>query len=76
MGTLVAFQPTRKSILREARREMARMYRLSAGGQDPIPSEASRELFALGLVEEVEWQDWETYCLTILEGIYEDPSRK
>jgi hypothetical protein len=62
MGTLVSFQPTKSSILRGARREMERIYRLSGGGQDPILSDESRELFDLGLVEEVSWQDWETYC--------------
>lgn len=72
MGTLVAFQLTRRSILRQARREMERMYRLSGGGQDPIPSDESRALFELGLVEEVDWQDWEGYCRSILNKIYED----
>jgi hypothetical protein len=69
MGALVMFQPTTRSILRQARREMARMYRLSGGGQDPLPSDASREAFALGLLEEVAWQDWETYCRDLLNRI-------
>jgi len=70
MGTLVRFQPTQRSILRQARREMARMYRLSCGGKDPVPSDESRECFAQGLVEEVAWQDWETYCRRLLHRIY------
>ena len=71
MGTLIDFHPTTKSMLREARREIDRMYRLSAGGQDPIPSNESRELFELGWLEEVEWLDWESYCLSIINEIYE-----
>ncbi len=70
MGTVIAFQPTRRSILRAAQREIERMYQLSAGGQDPIPGEASRELFDLGLIDEVEWQDWEKYCQILLNRIF------
>jgi len=76
MGTLLDFHPTRKSILRQARREMERMYQLSAGGQDPIPSNESRELFELGLVEEVEWQDWETYCTAIFSRILQEQGKE
>lgn len=38
MGDLVPLRLTRNKILREARREINRMYRLSHGGQDPIPN--------------------------------------
>jgi hypothetical protein len=71
MGTLLDFRPTRKSILRAGRREMERMYRLSAGGQDPLPGSESRELFDLGLIDEVGWQDWETYCKDLLNGMFD-----
>ena len=69
MGKVVQFRITRKGILREARRELEKIYRLSAGGQDPIASSESRELFELGLVEEVEWLDWPTYCASVLNRI-------
>jgi len=75
MGTLIDFHPTMKSLLRQARREMERMYRLSAGGQDPIPSNESRELFEMGWVEEVAWQDWATYCTAILDKILKGQKR-
>jgi hypothetical protein len=71
MGTLIDFHPTKRSILRAAKREMEGMFRMSAGGRDPIPSSESRVLFEMGLVEEVKWQDWETYCLSVLNRIFE-----
>jgi hypothetical protein len=66
MGDVVPLRSTRKKVRRDAVREINRMYRLSHGGEDPIASEASRELFELGLVDEVKWQDWQTYCRTML----------
>ncbi len=72
MGKLVKFAPTKKSILRQARREIERMYKASCGGQDPITRCESRELFELGLLDEVEWQDWATYCRRVLNRIFED----
>ncbi len=71
MGEVVQFRITRKAILREARREVERMYRLTAGGQDPIASSESRELFELGLVEEVAWLDWPTYCASVMNRVSE-----
>lgn len=71
MGEVVQFRITRKAVLREARRELERMYRFSAGGQDPIASSESRELFELGLVEEVEWLTWAFYCTGVLNRIFE-----
>ncbi len=70
MGDLVAFRLTEKSIYRAARREVERMYQMTAGGVDPLPSSESRELFELGLVEEVQWVDWETYCTGVLNRIF------
>jgi len=74
MGDVVPLRLTRKKVLRDAVREINRMYRLSHGGEDPIASEASRELFELGLVEEVKWEDWQTYCRTILSRVPDDPA--
>ncbi|MFZ0050756.1 MAG: hypothetical protein WAK96_03205 [Desulfobaccales bacterium] len=74
MGDLVPLRLTRKKILQEAPREINRMCQLSHGGDDPIPGEASRELFDLGAVDEVKWQDWRTYCLTVLNSLPDDPA--
>jgi len=74
LGDLVPLRLTKKKALRDAVREINRMYRLSHGGEDPIASEASRELFELGLVEEVKWQDWQTYCRTMLSRVPDDPA--
>ena len=71
MGNLVAFRLTEKSIHRAAKREMERMYQMTGGGVDPIASTESRELFELGLVEEVTWLDWETYCTGVINRIFE-----
>jgi hypothetical protein len=71
MGDLVALRLTRKAIYRAARLEVERMYRMTGGGVDPIPSSESRELFDLGWVEEVKWLDWETYCAGVLNRIFE-----
>ncbi|MBI4796423.1 MAG: hypothetical protein HY790_11425 [Deltaproteobacteria bacterium] len=71
MGDLVEFRLTEKSIYRAAKREVERMYQMTGGGVDPVPSSESRELFELGLVEEVKWVDWETYCTGVLNRIYE-----
>lgn len=71
MGDLVPFRLTKKAIYRAARLEMERMYRMTGGGVDPIPSSESRELFDLGLVEEVIWVGWETYCTNILNRIFD-----
>jgi hypothetical protein len=72
MGDLVEFRLTKKAIYRAARREVERMYQVTGGGVDPIISSESRELFELGLVEEVNWLDWETYCTDVLNRIYDD----
>ncbi len=73
MGNLIPLRLTKKKILRDALREVNRMYRLSHGGEDPIASDAHRELFEQGLVEEVKWQDFQTYCLTVLNRVPDEP---
>jgi hypothetical protein len=47
-------------------KEINQMYRLSAGGSDPIIDEASRWAFERGEIEEVMWKDWESYCAMML----------
>jgi hypothetical protein len=71
MGDLVEFRLTRKAVYRAARRELERMYQLTYGGDDPIASDESRELFEQGLVEEVDWLDWETYCATVMNRVFD-----
>jgi hypothetical protein len=72
MGKLLKFRRTEKAILRLAKREMEKMYQLSGGGQDPIPSDESRELFEIGWVDEVKWLDWPTYCTRLLNRLFEE----
>ncbi len=71
MGDLVEFRLTKRAIYRAAQREVARMYQLTYGGDDPIASDESRELFELGLVEEVKWVNWETYCASVINRIFD-----
>lgn len=71
MGDLVEFRLTKKSIHRAAQREVERMYQVTGGGVDPVASSESRELFDMGLVEEVQWLDWETYCTGVINRIFE-----
>lgn len=66
MGTVTDFRLTKKAIYRAAAKEINQMYRLSAGGRDPIIDDASRWAFERGEIEEVRWRDWETYCAMIL----------
>jgi hypothetical protein len=73
MGDLVELRLTKKAIYRAARREVVRMYQMSGGGVDPIASTESRELFEMGMVDEVEWLSWETYCAGILNRIEGEP---
>ncbi len=69
MGEVVALRVTKRKVLRDAMREIQRMYALSHGGEDPIASDSSRELFEMGLLDEVEWQDWATYCASKLNNL-------
>ncbi len=71
MGDLVQFRLTKKAVYRAARREMERMYQMTGGGVDPIASSESLELFEMGIVEEVKWLDWDTYCLSIINRIFD-----
>ena len=38
---------------------------------DRTASSESRKLFEQGLVEEVEWLGWETYCNSVVDRIFE-----
>jgi hypothetical protein len=66
MGTVTDFRLTKKAIYRAAVKEMNKMYRLSAGGSDPIIDDASRWAFERGEIDEVRWGDWATYCAMVL----------
>ena len=69
MGEVIELRLTRKAIYRAAIKEMERIYKLSAGGADPIIDEASREMFERGEIDEVRWRDWNTYCTIVLHKI-------
>ncbi len=65
MGKVIEFHPTRKAIYRAAVKEMNEMYRLSAGGSDPIIGYETHEMFERGEIDEVRWIDWTTFCMMI-----------
>ncbi|MGQ9689416.1 MAG: hypothetical protein ACUVXF_11620 [Desulfobaccales bacterium] len=69
MGDIIELRLTKKAIYRAAIKEVERLYRLSAGGADPIIDEASREMFERGEIDEVRWRDWNTYCAIVLHKI-------
>jgi hypothetical protein len=69
MGKVIEFRLTKKAIYRAAEKEMKKIYQLSGGGTDPIIDDASREMFEKGEIDEVRWNDWTTYCVTILNKI-------
>jgi hypothetical protein len=69
IGKVIELHLTKKAIYRAAEKEMNRMYRLSGGGADPIIDDASREMFERGEIDEVRWNDWTTYCITVLNKI-------
>ena len=69
MGKIIEFRLTKKAVYRAAVKEMQTMYRLSAGGTDPIIDDASRWAFERGEIDEVSWRDWGTYCLMVLNNI-------
>jgi hypothetical protein len=69
MGKVIEFRLTKKAVYRAALKEMNQMYRLSAGGTDPIIDDASRWAFERGEIDEVRWRDWRTYCVMVLNKI-------
>jgi hypothetical protein len=62
MGEVLEFRPNRTSVRRLAKAETERLYelyRISAGGQDPVPTidpEVLRQ-FHLGIIE-MPWSYW------------------
>jgi hypothetical protein len=69
MGKVIEFRMTKKAIYRAAKKEVRRMYQLSAGGADPIIDDASFEAFERGEIDEVRWMDWASYCEMVLNRI-------
>jgi hypothetical protein len=69
MGKVIELRLTKKAMYRAAVKEMNQMYRLSAGGTDPIIDDASRWAFERGEIDEVIWRDWRTYCVMVLNKI-------
>ena len=74
MGQIVDFRLTKKAIYRAAVKEIEEMYRLSKGGVDPIIDDASREMFERGEIDEVEWLNWERFCLKVLNRMGDQES--
>jgi hypothetical protein len=71
MSKVIELRLTKKAIYRAAVKEMQTMYRLSGGGVDPIIDEASRWAFERGEIDEVRWEDWNTYCVMVVSMIKE-----
>jgi len=69
MGKVVELRLTKKAIYRAAERELRRLFQLSGGGADPIIDEASREMFEKGEIDEVRWQNWDTYYTLMLNKL-------
>jgi hypothetical protein len=69
MGKVIELRLTKKAIYRDAVNEMNKIFRLSAGGIDPIIDDASRWAFERGEIDEVRWRDWGTYCAMVLNRI-------
>ncbi|OGP75391.1 MAG: hypothetical protein A2Y80_00545 [Deltaproteobacteria bacterium RBG_13_58_19] len=69
MGKIIELRLTKKAIYRAAVKELQTMYRLSAGGIDPIIDDASRWAFERGEIDEVMWKDWGSYCVLMLNRI-------
>ncbi len=71
MGKLMEFRMTKRAIYRAAKKEVRQMYRLSAGGADPIPiiDDASLDAFERGAIDEIRWMDWANYCEMVLDKI-------
>ena len=49
---------TKKSVLREGKRELLRIYQISAGGVDPIVDGRAWEDFEAGFLDEMPWSDF------------------
>jgi len=69
VGKILPFRLTQRTVLRRAQREVKQMYALTEGGRDPVVSEESREAFEQGYLDEVVLQDWQAYCLSVLERL-------
>jgi hypothetical protein len=50
---------TKQSILREGKRELLRIYQMSAGGIDPVVDSKAWKYFEEGYIDEIPWR---TFC--------------
>ena len=50
---------TKQSVLREGKRELLRIYQISAGGTDPVVDSRAWEDFEAGFLDEMPWL---SYC--------------
>ncbi len=69
MRKVIELRLTKKAIYRAGIKEINKIYQLSAGGTDPIIDEASRGPFERGEIDEVQWRDWGSYCVMVLNRI-------
>ena len=46
---------TKQSIMREGKRELLRIYQMSAGGSDPVVDSRAWEEFEMGVIDEMPW---------------------
>ena len=59
MSKVVPFvKITKQSILREGKRELLRIYQISAGGSDPVADDSAREDFEAGYLDEMPWKNF------------------
>jgi hypothetical protein len=47
---------TKASIMREGKRELLRIYQMSAGGSDPVVDGKAWEEFEMGILDEMPWK--------------------
>lgn len=62
MAKILEFVITKKSIIRKSKKELLRLYQLSAGGNDPIVDERAWEDFEAGYIDEMPWVDFASIC--------------
>ena len=53
---------TKQSIMREGKRELLRIYQMSAGGTDPIVDGRAWEDFEAGYIDEMPFVDFASIC--------------
>ena len=68
-AVILPFVANKKTIRRQARREVEKMYALTGGGRDPVVSEEGQEAFEQGFLDEPILLEWGAYCQAVLERL-------